>query len=61
LLLVVAPVAIAWQLKPDAMGLALTLVYLFATYIVSLAAALMGLPVVRRVALETWNLRSRFT
>ena len=61
LLLIVAPVALAWQLKPDAMGLALTLVYLFVTYIVSLAAALMGLPVVRRVALETWNLRSRFT
>lgn len=61
LLLASAPVALAWQLKPDAMGLALTLLYLFATYIASLAAVLMGLPAVRRAALETWRLRPRST
>ncbi|MDG1107319.1 MAG: hypothetical protein P8N60_01465, partial [Burkholderiaceae bacterium] len=47
LILALAPVALAWQLKPDAMGMAVTLLYLFATYIASLAAVLMGLPAVR--------------
>lgn len=59
LILALAPVALAWQLKPDAMGMAVTLLYLFATYIASLAAVLMGLPAVRRAALETWRLRPR--
>jgi len=61
LILALAPVALAWQLKPDAMGVAVTLLYLFATYIASLAAVLMGLPTVRRAALETWHLRLRST
>lgn len=61
LILALAPVSLAWKLKPDAMGMALTLLYLFATYIASLAAALMGLPAVRRAALETWRLRLRST
>jgi O-antigen/teichoic acid export membrane protein len=61
LILALAPVALAWQLKPDAMGMAVTLLYLFATYIASLAAVIMGLPAVRRAALETWRLRPRST
>jgi O-antigen/teichoic acid export membrane protein len=59
LLLALAPVVLAWQLKPDAMGMTLTLLYLFATYIASLAAALMGLSAVQQAALETWRLRLR--
>jgi len=46
-ILALAPVALAWQFKPDSMGMVLTLLYLFATYIASLAAVLMGLPAVR--------------
>jgi O-antigen/teichoic acid export membrane protein len=47
LILASAPVALAWQLKPEAIGVAVTLLYLFATYITSLAAVLMGLPAIR--------------
>lgn len=61
LILAVAPVAFAWKLKPDAMGMAETLLYLLATYIASLAASLMGLPAVRRAAIETWRLRLQST
>ena len=47
LILALAPVALAWELKPDAMGMAVTLLYLFVTYIASLAAVLMVLPAMR--------------
>lgn len=61
LTLAVAPVAIAWQLKPDAMGKTSTLLYIFTIYAVSLAAVSMGITSVRRAALDTWRLRIRST
>ncbi len=61
LILALLPVVLAWKLKPQVMGMVLTLFYLFATYIAALAAVLMGLPIVRRALLDTWHLRLRHT
>ena len=47
LILATAPVALAWKLKPDALGMVMTLLYLLTTYIASLATVLMGLPAIR--------------
>lgn len=57
IILAVGPVFIAWKLKPNAMNLTMTLIFLFATFILSFSTTLVGMPSMRREAMKLWRRR----